>query len=183
MSGRPATDAALPWPVPSARFMVARLSHLVALGFGAGLARVAPGTVGTLWGWAAFLLVDRLAVPGDFGWAVIVAAGLLAGWWAATATARRTGIDDPGFVVIDEIVAIWLVLWIAAPATLLGQALCFALFRLFDAAKLGPVAWADRVFKGPGWRGGWGIMFDDLVAAFCTLLVVALARFLWGGVA
>ncbi|TSE21038.1 Phosphatidylglycerophosphatase A [Tepidimonas alkaliphilus] len=183
MSDSTRAPAGLPWPVPSARFMRARLSHLVALGFGAGLARLAPGTVGTLWGWAAYALIERLVAPGDVGWAGIVAGALLVGWWAATATARRTGIDDPSFVVIDEIVAIWLVLWIAAPATLLGQALCFALFRLFDAAKLGPVAWADRAFKGPGWRGGWGIMFDDLVAAFCTLLVVALARFLWGGVA
>lgn len=173
--------APLPWPVPSARFMVARLSHLVALGLGAGLARVAPGTVGTLWGWAAFVLIDRLAAPGDAVWALIVLGTLLLGWWAATATARRTGLQDPSFVVIDEIVAIWLVLWIAAPATLLGQALCFALFRLFDAVKPQPVAWADQVFKGPGWRGGWGIMFDDLVAAFCTLLVIALGRFVFGG--
>jgi phosphatidylglycerophosphatase A len=50
------------------------------------------------------------------------------------------------------------------------------LFRFFDAAKPGPVGWADRLFKGFGWRGGFGIMFDDLVAAFCTLLVIALWR-------
>ncbi|WP_333708500.1 phosphatidylglycerophosphatase A [Tepidimonas ignava] len=174
-------DEPLPWPVPSARFMLARLSHLVALGFGAGLARIAPGTVGTLWGWAAFVVIDALAAPGDLGWAVIIAAALLLGWWAATATARRTGIADPGFVVIDEIVAIWLVLWVAAPQGLLGQAVCFGLFRLFDAAKPGPVAWADQAFKGPGWRGGWGVMFDDLVAAGCTLLALALWRHLVGG--
>ena len=56
------------------------------------------------------------------------------------------------------------------------QLAAFALFRYFDAAKPGPVRWADKVFKGHGWRGGWGIMFDDLVAAFCTLLVLALAQ-------
>ncbi|MGF1973928.1 phosphatidylglycerophosphatase A [Staphylococcus aureus] len=50
------------------------------------------------------------------------------------------------------------------------------MFRFFDAAKPQPVKWADRCFKGFGWRGGWGIMFDDLVAAFCTLLVIALWR-------
>jgi phosphatidylglycerophosphatase A len=36
------------------------------------------------------------------------------------------------------------------------------------------VGWADRAFHGAGWRGGFGIMFDDLVAAFCTLLCLAL---------
>ena len=58
--------------------------------------------------------------------------------------------------------------------------MAFALFRFFDAAKPGPVAWADRLFKGFGWRGGWGILFDDLVAAGCTLLVIALWRHLIG---
>jgi phosphatidylglycerophosphatase A len=50
------------------------------------------------------------------------------------------------------------------------------LFRFFDAVKFGPVAWADQTFKGFGARGGFGIMFDDLVAAFCTLLLLALWR-------
>jgi len=39
------------------------------------------------------------------------------------------------------------------------------------------VAWADQMFKGFGPRGGFGILFDDFVAAFCTLLVIALWRF------
>ena len=63
-----------------------------------------------------------------------------------------------------------------APASWHGQLLAFALFRLFDAAKPHPVRWADQCFKGSGWRGGWGILFDDLVAAFCTLLVLAAGR-------
>jgi phosphatidylglycerophosphatase A len=168
-----------PW-VPTARFMWSRLSHLIALGFGAGLSRIAPGTVGTLWAWAAFLVIQAVAAPSELGWALLIAATLLLGWWASTATMRRTGLNDPGFIVIDEVVAFWLVLWMAAPEGLFAQALCFALFRFFDAAKPGPVAWADRVCHGPGWRGGWGVMFDDLVAAFCTLLLIALWRFWWG---
>ena len=66
----------------------------------------------------------------------------------------------------------------------LGQAIAFGLFRFFDAVKPGPVAWADGLFKqrgaAPGamrWSAaGFGILFDDLVAAFCTLLVIALWR-------
>ena len=84
---------------------------------------------------------------------------------------------DPGAIVWDEIVAFWLVLWLAMPMGLMGQIVAFALFRFFDAAKPGPVGWADSLFKGFGWRGGWGILFDDFVAAFCTLLVIALWRF------
>ena len=51
------------------------------------------------------------------------------------------------------------------------------LFRFFDAAKPQPVRWADQTFKGWGWRGGWGIMFDDLVAALCSAIV--LSGLLW----
>ncbi len=170
------TRSSAPW-VPSVGFMVSRLSHLVALGLGAGLSRRAPGTVGTLWAWLLFVLVQDYWQPGDVAWATIIGVGLLLGWWASMATARRTGVADPGFIVIDEIVAFWLVLWLAMPMSGWGQLAAFALFRYFDAAKPGPVAWADRVFKGWGWRGGWGIMFDDLVAAGCTLLVMALWRF------
>ncbi|WP_232788567.1 phosphatidylglycerophosphatase A family protein [Macromonas nakdongensis] len=170
-------SAAAPLTAPTWRFLVAHLSHLVALGFGSGLSRRAPGTVGTLWGWAAFLVIEALWAPPDRVWAALIGGGLLLGWWASVATVRRCGVADPGYVVIDEIVAFWLVLWLAMPMGLLGQAVAFGLFRFFDAAKPGPVGWADQAFKGGGWRGGWGIMFDDLVAAFCTLLVIALWRF------
>ncbi len=170
-------SATPPLTRPTAGFMLSRLSHLVALGFGSGLSRRAPGTVGTLWGWAAFLVIDAVWAPSDVVWATLIGGGLVLGWWASVRTAERCGVADPGYIVIDEIVAFWLVLWLAMPMGLWGQAVAFGLFRFFDAAKPGPVAWADRVFKGTGWRGGWGIMFDDLVAAFCTLLVIALWRF------
>ena len=76
----------------------------------------------------------------------------------------------------DEIVAFWLVLWLWLPASWGDQLLAFILFRFFDMVKPGPVGWADGLFKGRrGWVGGWGILFDDLVAAFCTLLVLSLA--------
>jgi len=77
------------------------------------------------------------------------------------------------------VVAFWLVLWVAMPLSLWGQLAAFALFRYFDAAKPGPVGWADAAFKGWGARGGFGILFDDLVAAFCTLFVLALWRYFW----
>ena len=169
--------AAEPLLRPNARFLFAHVAHWIALGAGSGLSRKAPGTVGTLWAWAAFLLIDSLFTPAAWVWGVIIALTLLVGWWASVATVRRCGVQDPGYIVIDEIVAFWLVLWLIMPLGLLGQALAFGLFRYFDAAKPGPVRWADQAFKGGGWRGAWGIMFDDLVAAFCTLLVMALLFF------
>ena len=72
-------------------------------------------------------------------------------------------------------------LWLLLPAGWLAQAVAFALFRFFVAVKPGPVAWADKLFKARrgepiGWAQGFGILFDDLVAALCTLLVIALWR-------
>ena len=144
------------------------------MGFGAGLSRLAPGTVGTLWAWAAFLVMQTWLEPSAIGWVILGA--LLLGWWACTASAQRLGLADPGCIVWDEVVAFWLILWLLMPAGFLTQVMAFVLFRFFDAVKPDPVGWADRVFKGGGWRGGWGILFDDLVAAFCTLLVFALWR-------
>ena len=122
-------------------------------------------------------LLQTLWQPTDIQWAATLGLMVLGGWWAAEVTALHMGIADPGHIVIDEIVAIWLVLWLAMPMGFWGQAAAFALFRFFDAAKPQPVRWADRLFKGFGARGAWGIMFDDLVAAFCTLLVIAVWRF------
>jgi phosphatidylglycerophosphatase A len=152
-------------------------AHWVALGFGSGLSPRAPGTTGTLWAWAAFLVLNLWLGP--LAWGLLIAVSLLVGQWACTVTAQHLGIADPGAIVWDEVVAFWIVLWLLMPAGLFAQAIAFALFRCFDAAKPGPVGWADRLFKlragqAIGWRQGFGILFDDLVAAACTLLVVAL---------
>jgi phosphatidylglycerophosphatase A len=150
--------------------------RLIALGFGSGLSPVAPGTAGTLAGWALYLLMDRYAAPSHLAWAAILVAGFLVGWWACTHTARAMAVGDPSAVVWDEIIAFWIILWVAMPVGWIGQLILFGLFRLFDAVKRGPVGWADALFKPkrgalPGWPQGFGIIFDDLVAAACVLVV------------
>ena len=159
---------------PTAAFMLRHPAHAIALGFGSGLSPKAPGTVGSLWGWASWLLIQNsLSLTTQ---AAFILVSLCIGWWACTLTARNMGVSDPGAIVWDEIVAMWLILFVLMPAGFLAQLSGFLLFRFFDAVKPGPVAWADRLFKGFGWRGGWGILFDDLVAAMCTLMVLALWR-------
>lgn len=166
----------------SARFMLSHPAHWVALGFGSGLSPFAPGTSGTLWAWLVFVVLQPFM--SDVAWGVLIAVSLPLGWWASTVTAQHLRVMDPGCVVWDEIVAFWLVLWLVSPTGLLGQTIAFALFRYFDAAKPGPVGWADQLFHNvspatdPGaWRkAGFGIMLDDLVAGACALLVVALWR-------
>jgi phosphatidylglycerophosphatase A len=160
---------------PSVRFMLSHPAHCIALGFGSGLSPVAPGTAGTLWAWVAYVVIQQWLSPAGMG--LLIAASLLVGWWACTVTAARMRVLDPGNIVWDEVVAFWIVLWLVMPAGFIGQLIAFLLFRLFDTVKPGPVGWADELFHGFGWRGGFGIIFDDLVAAFCTLLVIAAWRF------
>lgn len=160
---------------PTWAFALNHPAHFIALGGGSGLSRTAPGTVGTLWAWAAFLILQPHM--NDQRWALLIGAALLVGWWACTVTARHMGVADSGHIVWDEVVAFWLVLWLVMPAGLWGQLAAFLLFRLFDAVKMGPMAWADQAFKGFGPRGGFGILLDDLAAAFCTLLVIALWKY------
>ncbi len=167
---------------PGVRFMWRHPAHWLALGFGSGLSPKAPGTVGTLWGWLVFLWLAQWLNDGR--WALLIAASLIVGLWACTVTAQHLGIADPGAIVWDEIVAFWIVLWLLMPAPLWAQFMAFLLFRTFDAAKPGPVGWADRRYKlrpgeAIGWRQGFGILFDDLVAAGCTLLVMAGVVALW----
>lgn len=162
---------------PTSQFMVRHPARWIALGLGSGLSPWAPGTVGTLWAWVAFLVLDPWLSSAD--WAVVIATSWWVGWWACTRCAQHLGVADPSAIVWDEVVAFWLILWLWMPATLGGQLLAFVLFRFFDAVKPPPVDWADRLFKGRrgspiGWTQGFGILFDDLVAAFCTLVVLAL---------
>jgi phosphatidylglycerophosphatase A len=178
------TDPGQPAPVarPSVRFLLSHPAHWLALGFGSGLSRIAPGTAGTLWAWIAFVLLSPWMT--EARWAVLIGISLPIGWWACSVTARNMGVLDPGSIVWDEVVAFWLVLWLVMPTGLVGQVLAFGLFRFFDAVKPGPVGWADALYHDldpatdPGaWqKAGFGIMLDDLVAAGCTVLVVTVWR-------
>lgn len=167
-------------PRVSVRWMLAHPAHGIALGFGAGLPWFAPGTWGTLAGWAAFVVLDRHLSDG--GWALVIVATFAVGAWAAQVTGRALRQPDSGHIVIDEIVAIWIVLWLLPDGVsqpLLWQAGAFAVFRVFDIAKPPPIRGLDARFKH-----GLGVMLDDLVAAFYTVavfaVVVAVTRFLGG---
>lgn len=164
-------------------FMLRHPARWIALGFGSGLSPKAPGTVGTLWAWLVFWVIAPWM--DDVRWALLIGVGTVVGWWACTRTARDMNTPDPSAVVWDEVLAFWLILWLIAPVGFIGQLVAFGLFRFFDAAKPGPVGWADRLFKAErgapiGGRQGFGILFDDFVAAGCTLAVIALYRFLTG---
>ena len=151
---------------PNLRFLLSDPAHFVALGFGSGLFPKGPGTAGTLLGWVLFPLVYAPLSDTLFG--ALLVACFLFGIIACERTGRALGVADHGAVVWDEIVAIWLVLWLT-PATLAWQATAFVVFRFFDIVKPPPIGWVDERT-----RGGFGVMLDDLLAAGYTLVVLAI---------
>ena len=149
---------------------------LVATFFGVGHLRPGPGT----WGSAATVilwwLLGRWITP---GWqpcaaAVLALVAVLIGIPAATRVARASSRKDPQFVVIDE-VAGQLITLIAAPIAWQSLLLGFILFRVFDIVKPPPASTIDRE-----WHHGFGVMSDDMVAAFYALLAFALGQRLLG---
>ena len=157
---------------PLWRLMVQHPAHILALGFGAGLVPLAPGTAGTL---LAFPIYWLLAPHVRDVWFIAMLAVLFAiGVWACEVTGRAIGKADHGALVWDEVVAFLLVLFFT-PAHAAWQAYAFVLFRIFDIFKPPPIRYYDRTL-----RGGFGVMFDDAIAAFYTLIVLAITRTLTG---
>jgi phosphatidylglycerophosphatase A len=150
---------------PDLKFLFAHPAHLIAFGFGTGLAPKAPGTVGTLLGLPLFWLI--VAVSPDLpNRIILLIAAFLLGVWACGRTGRALGVADHGGMVWDEIAAFALVL-LFTPTGWQWMALAFALFRLFDILKPWPIRLADTRLKG-----GFGVMFDDLLAALYAIAVI-----------
>jgi phosphatidylglycerophosphatase A len=165
--GQPAQAEA--WPHCGARFMLSHPLHLLSFGLGSGLSGLMPGTMATLFAWLSFTLLDRfLGAP---GWGVLIGLGLAAGVIATGYTARELGNRDPRAIVWDKILAFWLILLMVTPASFAAQCGAFVLFRGFGVLRPPPIGHYERRLKG-----GLGVMADDLLAAFFTLMVIALWR-------
>jgi len=152
---------------PRPGFAFSHPAHAVALGFGAGLAPFAPGTAGTVLGWAIGWIIGGLHAGLIFLSLIVL---FLIGLWACDVTGRHLGVADHGAMVWDEVVAFVLVLAIV-PRELAWQAAAFVAFRFFDIAKPPPIRYFERRYGG-----GFGVMFDDLVAAAYALLALAAAK-------
>jgi len=153
---------------PTAGFALAHPAHFVALGLGTGLMPLAPGTIGTLLAFPLFAVLEAWLPPLSLFGVIVVFFGI--GIWACERTGRDLGDPDHGAMNWDEIVAMLLVL-LLAPAGWGWQAFAFAAFRVFDIAKPPPIRHFDLTLKG-----GLGVMFDDLLAAFYTLLLMAVVK-------
>jgi phosphatidylglycerophosphatase A len=153
----------------------------LATGFGAGLARGAPGTIGS-----AVALIPYLLMR-EYAWwlvwpaiVIVFVLGILASRW----TIARLQREDPGEIVVDEFVGQWLTLAMMdlalrfapgklyVPSLFAFVAVGVAAFRLCDITKPWPASWADRTV-----HGGLGAMLDDVLAALWAGLIGILALY------
>ncbi|MCG5529514.1 phosphatidylglycerophosphatase A [Halorhodospira halochloris] len=145
----------------AAQFKLSNPIHFLALGFGSGLAPIAPGTFGTL---AALPLVAVLLWLPVTVYVVGTALALITGVWICAKAAEDIGVHDHSAIVWDEIAgflvaALPLALGLEFVNLLVDVAILFALFRIFDALKPWPISWLDNNLGG-----GLGIMVDDVAA-------------------
>ena len=145
---------------------------VLALGFGAGLSRFAPGTFGTLVAVPLFWIMQPLPI---LYYSLITLALFAVGIALCGAAAQKLGVHDHPGIVWDEIVG-YLITMLMAPAGIVWIIAGFVLFRLFDIWKPWPIAWLDAKVSG-----GLGIMVDDVLAGIYAALVLQLVVFLLPG--
>lgn len=141
---------------------------LLAFGLGSGLSRITPGTLGTLAAVPFYLLMVQLPL---WLYLIIVGVAALVGNYLCGYAANKLGVHDHGGIVWDEFVGFWITM-IAVPTGLYWLLAGFVLFRFFDMVKPWPISWFDRHI-----HGGFGIMFDDIIAGLMALACLQGARF------
>ena len=157
---------------PTERPSLASPAVLIATGLGTGYLPKAPGTWGSLL--AAALAWPMAQAGGPVALLVGAVLATLVGTWATRVYMARTGTQDPGAVVIDEVAGQWLALALC-PLHPLWWAIAFVAFRVADITKPFPASWIDR-----NMHSAFGVMLDDLVAgAYAALVVWIAAAWLW----
>ena len=129
--------------------------------FGAGYAPVASGTVGSFVTVVAIWLLPLTPLRIAVALVVVVLVGI----WAGSRVERVLGKKDPGVIVIDEVAGMLLSV-ILLPRTIPVLITAFLLFRLFDIWKPFPARESQAL------TGGMGVMVDDLIAGFYTLILI-----------
>jgi len=150
---------------PDIVFVCKHPAHFIAFSGGFGLSPKAPGTIGTLIAFPLFWVLDHYLNPIHL--LLLIDIFFILGIWACSITTRALGVFDYGGIVWDETVAFLLVLYFT-PTGWVWQIAAFLLFRCFDIIKPQPIRYYDQRLKN-----GFGVMFDDLIAAFFTLLCVS----------
>jgi phosphatidylglycerophosphatase A len=158
------------------KLLFKNFSAFLALGFGSGLMKKAPGTFGTLVAIPFFLFLQLLSQPLIY---LFIFTVFFIGIYVSDKTSQALAMKDPSCIVIDEIVGFLLLLILVGHLTGGGISitkidfiLAFILFRIFDIWKPFPIDLLEKKFKG-----GFGIMIDDIGAAIYAFMIFMLIHY------
>lgn len=149
----------------SIRQILSNLWLFLAFGFGSGLVRKMPGTMGTLAAIPVYLIFMQSNIWVYSALTVLVS---VSGIWICGAAAKLLGEHDFGGIVWDEIAGFLITMWLV-PYSWYTLLLGFVLFRFFDILKPWPIKWIDQKVEG-----GLGIMLDDVLAGIFAGLILFL---------
>ena len=158
------------------KLLFKNFSAFLALGFGSGLIKKAPGTFGTLVAIPFFLFLQFLSQSLIY---LFIITMFFIGIYVADKTSQALAMNDPSCIVIDEVVGFLLLLILVGHLTGNGISitkidfiLAFILFRIFDIWKPFPIDLLEKKFKG-----GFGIMIDDIGAAIFAYIIFMLIHY------
>ena len=148
--------------------------HLLAVGFGSGLLKPAPGTWGSMVGALMVYATNHFVATQSWLFVVVALIVSVVGITICGRTANDIGVHDHGSIVWDEIAGMYVVMAFV-PLSAFTLLLGFGLFRLFDIVKPWPIIWLDQHVDG-----GLGIMLDDIVAGVLAGVLLYLAVMVFG---
>lgn len=152
-------------------FKLSNPVHFLALGFGSGLLKPAPGTWGTLAAVPLVLLAGQVVEFDSYLYVLLCLIGFGIGVYLCGQTAQDVGEHDHSAIVWDEFVGLFVaMIWL--PLSCKTLLFAFLLFRLFDIIKPWPISWLDKHVDG-----GFGIMIDDVLAGLMACVVVHLCLY------
>lgn len=154
----------------NAQFKLSNPIHFLALGFGSGLIKPAPGTWGTLSAIPLYLLLMNFVSASSYSYFGVIIVSFFVGIYLCGKTAVDAGVHDHGSIVWDEIVG-FLITMLLVPVTWQNIVLGFVLFRFFDILKPWPIKLLDKHV-----HGGFGIMIDDVLAGVFAWGLLFLAQ-------
>lgn len=147
-----------------------RFHYIIATGFGLGYSPLAPGTAGSLLALLMAFFIFRE------NYVILISAAIIffgIGIVSATFVEKDQGSEDPGLIVVDEMVGMWIGL-LFVPRLWWTFLLAFLLFRLFDILKPFPINAVQKL------NNGWGIIMDDVLAGIYTLVTMHLLLWVTG---
>ena len=152
------------------KFTLSNPVHFLALGFGSGLIKPAPGTWGTLSAVPLYLGLLMFMSSSSVEYMAVIVVSFIIGVYLCGKTAKDVGVHDHGAIVWDEIVG-FLITMAFVPLIWPNVVLGFLLFRFFDIIKPWPIKLLDQHVDG-----GFGIMIDDVLAGIFAWALLMLAQ-------